>query len=52
MKILDFKISKWNIREGHAPETYIGKKSSIERFFKEVGFSNPKHRKKFHAPMV
>ncbi len=46
MKNLEFKTSKWNIREGHAAEKYIGNKEDIARFLKEIGFHNPKHQKK------
>lgn len=52
VKILNIHTSKWNFLDGHAPEVYIGGKASIERFFKDVGFSNPKHLRKFHAPVV
>jgi intein/homing endonuclease len=52
MALLGIQTSKWNYKKGHAPEVYIGSKKSIERFFKEVGFSNLKHLRKFHAPVV
>ena len=54
MKLLGFKLSKWNIKKT-SQETYIGQKALIEKFFKDIGFSNPKHLKrfqKFHAPVV
>jgi len=50
MTKLRFRISKWNIREGHAAECYIGNKKDIARFLKEVGFKNPKHLRKFLPP--
>lgn len=51
MKNLGFKLSKWNFRKGHAAETYIANKIMIERFFKEICFSNKKHLKKFQGFM-
>ena len=45
MQLLEFRTSKWNIRENHGAEVYIGNKKDIVRFLKEVGLSNTKHLK-------
>ena len=45
---LDYKISKWNFNR--TPETYIGSKKMIIKYYKEIGFSNPKHIKRFKMP--
>ncbi|MDP2908453.1 MAG: LAGLIDADG family homing endonuclease [Nanoarchaeota archaeon] len=45
MSILGYKTSKWNFNG--TPETYIGSKKLIQKFYKEIGFSNPKHINRF-----
>ncbi len=50
MKILGYKIAKWNF--SRTPETYIGSKELIRKYYKEIGFNNPKHLKRFRAPVV
>lgn len=55
MKLLGYKTSKWNNcnkETERAPETYIGAKKLIQKYYKEIGFSNPKHRTRFKAPVV
>tara|TARA_Y100000310_G_C20587798_1_gene766371 strand:+ start:246 stop:1148 length:903 start_codon:yes stop_codon:yes gene_type:complete len=49
MKILGYKISKWNF--SGTPETYIGNKKGIRKFYKEIGFNNPKHKQRFMMPL-
>ena len=48
MKILGYKIAKWNFTG--TPKTYIGKKELLRKYYKEVNFSNLKHRKRFMLP--
>lgn len=43
MNILGYKIAKWNFNG--TPETYIGSKELIRKYYKEIGFNNPKHNK-------
>ena len=54
MKILGFKLSKWSKRS--TSQTYIGKKSLVLKYFREIRFNNPKHIKRFEkswkAPVV
>ena len=49
METLDFKLAKWT--GNGTPQTHIAKKSVLERYFKEIGFNNPKH-KRYWAPVV
>lgn len=49
MKILGYKISKWNFHG--TPETYIGSKNLIKKFYHEIGFNNVKHIKRFKMPL-
>tara|TARA_Y100000034_G_scaffold123144_1_gene169538 strand:+ start:1181 stop:1849 length:669 start_codon:yes stop_codon:yes gene_type:complete len=50
MNILDYKISKWNHRKSRGSETYIGAKNLIRKYYKEIGFSNLKHERRFMLP--
>lgn len=43
MGLLGFKISKWNIREGRTPDTYIGKKELIKKYIQTISFKNQRH---------
>lgn len=49
METLGFKLAKWTGKG--TPQTHIAKKSALERYFKEIGFNNPKH-KRYCAPVV
>ncbi len=49
MRILGYKIAKWNL--SGTPETYIGNKKGIRKFYKEIGFNNPKHELRFMMPL-
>jgi len=46
MKILGFKIAKWTGKI--TPQTFIGKKELIYKYYKEIGFSNSWHQKRFN----
>lgn len=48
MKKLGYKIAKWN--HNGTPETYIGRKELIRKYYKEIGFNNPKHSRRFMCP--
>lgn len=52
MKLLGIKIAKWSSNE--SSQTYIGAKPDIGKYYKEIGFSNPYHRKRYesYAPVV
>jgi len=43
MGTLGFRLAKWSCKG--TPQTYIAKKSAIERYSKEIGFNNPKHKR-------
>lgn len=49
MEKLGFRIAKWTGKG--TPQTYIARKFAIERYFKEIGFNNSKH-KRYWAPVV
>jgi len=49
MEILGYKISKWNF--SRTAETYIGAKGLIRKYYKEIGFSNTKHQRRFKCPV-
>lgn len=50
---LGFKISKiCGNRTKEGTKIYLTRKDQIEKFYKEVGFSNPKHRRKVNSPVV
>ena len=49
MEILGFRLAKWTGRG--TPQTCIAKKSAIKKYFEEIGFNNPKH-KRYCAPVV
>lgn len=48
MGLLGYKISKWNF--SRTPETYIGQKELIRKYYKDIGFSNVKHQNRFMCP--
>ena len=48
MNILGYKIAKWSGKE--TPQTYIGKKDLIRKYYKEIGFHNPYHIRRFMMP--
>lgn len=50
MGILGFKICKWTSKG--KSQTYIAKKRLINKYYTEIGFSNPKHLERFKAPVV
>jgi len=52
MKKLEIKTSKWSGKKESAKQTFIGGKGDIIKYHREVGFSNPKHIKRFNAPVV
>ena len=43
------KIYQYNPNK-RSPKVYITKKTELSKFYKEIGFSNPKHRNKVIAP--
>lgn len=49
---LDIHRSKWT--ESHAPQCCIGRSADVIKYYKEIGFNNPKHIKRFQkfAPVV
>lgn len=49
MALLGYRTSKWS---GHSDtlQTYIGAKSLIRKYYKEVGFNNIKHKRRFLLP--
>ncbi|MBN1160222.1 MAG: LAGLIDADG family homing endonuclease [Candidatus Diapherotrites archaeon] len=50
MEILDIRIAKWS--GGENAQTFIGSKSAILNYYKEIGFNNSKHNGRFFAPVV
>ncbi len=52
MQVLGFKIAKWSSNK--SSQTFIGSKSLIRKYFKEIGFANPYHKKRYeeYAPVV
>tara|TARA_Y100000034_G_C6718401_1_gene317707 strand:- start:21 stop:680 length:660 start_codon:yes stop_codon:yes gene_type:complete len=50
MSKLGYKIAKWNISTYRGPETYIGAKALIRKYYEDIGFSNPKNEKRFMMP--
>lgn len=56
-KVLGYQISKWsNKTNGNAKQCSIGNSKDVLRYYKEIGFHNKKHEKRFqrfiHAPVV
>lgn len=50
MKILGFKISKWSNRKGgSSPVCGIYGKNEVLKYFKEIGFNNPKNINRFYS---
>ncbi len=49
MQRLGFKIAKWTSKNG-TPQTYIGQKELIKKYYREIGFNNPKHIERFKMP--
>ncbi|VVC02797.1 tRNA-splicing ligase RtcB [Candidatus Bilamarchaeum dharawalense] len=47
MNLLNYRISNWSIRKDHVGQTYIGQKSLIYRYYKEIGFNNTYHKDRF-----
>lgn len=53
MKKLGIKTSKWSKnRKVGTSQIFIGGKKEIIKYYKLIGFNNPKHRQRFLAPMV
>lgn len=52
MEKIGFNTSKWNIREGRTPDTYIGKKELIKKYIQTISFKNKRHLSKISAPVV
>lgn len=52
MKKIEFKISKWNIREGRTPDIYIGKKELVKKYIQTISFKNKRHLTKISALVV
>jgi intein/homing endonuclease len=52
MEKLGFQLSKWNIREGRTPDTYIGNKEQIDKYLRTISFKNKRHLNKLEAPVV
>jgi intein/homing endonuclease len=52
MKKLGFKTSKWNLRKNRTPDTYVGKKDLINKYFETISFKNQRHLNKLCAPIV
>jgi len=55
MEILNYKIAKWcgnktKKSNNIAYQTYIGNKLGIRKYYKEIGFNNPKHTERFKLP--
>src|SRR3989344_3155106 len=48
--IIGLRLSKWRIRkhDHSAPEARISTREDNFKFFKEIGFKNPKHTKRWH----
>lgn len=56
-KILGYKVSKWVDRKNkNVKQCSMGNSKEVLKYYKEVGFSNPKYEKRFkkfwNAPMV
>lgn len=53
MNQLGYKIAKWNYSKNsnRGPETYIGAKHLIRKYYKEIGFNNLKHERRFMMPL-
>jgi hypothetical protein len=49
MEILGYKTAKWS--GNLTPQTYIGKKELIRKYYKEIKFKNPYHIKRFMMPL-
>ncbi|MFH1785675.1 MAG: LAGLIDADG family homing endonuclease [Candidatus Micrarchaeota archaeon] len=43
LELLNYKIAKWSIRPDGVGQTYIGQKSLIHRYYKEIGSRNTYH---------
>ncbi|MFH1663829.1 MAG: LAGLIDADG family homing endonuclease [archaeon] len=58
LKILGYSVSKWVVKKNrNSQDCSIGNANAVWRYYKEIGFSNPKHKKRFEmfwkkAPMV
>tara|TARA_Y100000034_G_scaffold106488_1_gene135238 strand:+ start:697 stop:1605 length:909 start_codon:yes stop_codon:yes gene_type:complete len=50
MNILGFDIAKWSKKQN--PQTFIAKKVHIQKYYKEVGFNNPKHIRRYNIALV
>lgn len=50
MKILKFKTSKWTHRKRRTSQIFIGSKSMIRKYYKEISFNNPYHKNRFMLP--
>lgn len=50
MKKLGYKISKWRYSPFRSAEVFIGSKEMIRKYYKRIGFNNPKHNKRFMVP--
>ena len=47
MKVLDFKVSKWRVRNGVISTCGIYGKNEAFKYFQEIGFNNPRNIKRF-----
>ncbi|MFH1377116.1 MAG: LAGLIDADG family homing endonuclease [Candidatus Woesearchaeota archaeon] len=47
MDILDIKINKWSGKD--TPQTYIGRKDMVRKYYNNIGFSNKYHNDRFIA---
>ncbi len=57
LKILGYRVSKWTEKRNSLCQSCsIGNSEDVIKYFKEIGFNNPKHRKRFEkfcsAPIV
>jgi len=52
MNILGYKIAEWSGGKNRTPQTFIGSKRLIYKYYKEIGFNNEWHLKRFKAPIV
>jgi len=52
MNILGYKIAEWSSGKNRTPQTFIGNKRLIYKYYKEIGFNNIWHLKRFKAPIV
>lgn len=58
LKILGYRVSKWVVKKNrNSQDCSIGDSNDVWRYCKEIGFSNPKHQKRFKkfwkkAPVV